>query len=464
MTICFIIIGLLFSVFSTIKNFKFFKISINIITAPLAVFLILYLFGIIDNDIIVKSIIGNNLLKPYEIIIIFYTVAYVSISVDLSGVLDFFAFKLIKHANNNGLYLFCFFYFFSCILTIFTSNDIVILTLTPIVFYLRKYASINIIPLLFAEFFGANTTSMLLYIGNPTNIIIANSLNLSFLDYTKIMFMPTVIATCANFILLLLVFKKKITKVFILHDNKKLKLRSISDAIISSSLLILMLLCLLVSERFSLKIWHVTLFFCLIFIVEDMIISIFYTVKNYKLYITEISKGLKEVYKIYGFSGERHDLFIIIKRLPWKILPFLFVMFVLITSLSEYGFISVLSSFISNISDSIFVNIFVYGITSFLLSNIINNQPMSILFSNIFTDKAHLMSELNLKASSYAVIIASNLGANLSLIGALAGVMWEKILRKNNLRVNYFIFLKVGISVTLFVFVISLLTLYYTLN
>lgn len=55
------------------------------------------------------------------------------------------------------------------ILTIFTSNDIVILTFTPFICYFSKNAKINPIPYLVAEF-AATTYSMMLIIGNPTNI------------------------------------------------------------------------------------------------------------------------------------------------------------------------------------------------------------------------------------------------------------------------------------------------------
>jgi arsenical pump membrane protein len=66
-----------------------------------------------------------------------------------------------------------YFFFLSSVITLFTSNDIVILTLTPIIFYFGKHAKVRMMPYLIAEFFAANIWSMFLYIGNPTNIIVA---------------------------------------------------------------------------------------------------------------------------------------------------------------------------------------------------------------------------------------------------------------------------------------------------
>ncbi|MCK9328835.1 MAG: ArsB/NhaD family transporter [Candidatus Cloacimonetes bacterium] len=459
-----IIIAIILIVVFTIKPLRINKFNLDMISTPIVIFILLYLFKFIPNDTIIEGIVGYKSLKPWEILIIFYSVAYVSISVDLSGILDYFSYKIVKYAKGKGVLLFTLIYLFACLLTVFTSNDIVILTLTPIIFYLKKHANINIIPLLFAEFFGANTASMFLYIGNPTNIIIANSLNIPFNEYSRIMYIPSITATLCNYVILLLFFKNKITKKYYLNQKSYIKLRSIYDAIISLLLLITMLIILLFSDSLHLKIWQITLFFALIYFLEDIIIWISYTAKNSQLYKTEISNDLKKSFSFFGFYGERNDFIVIFKRMPWKLLPFIIVNFILISSLKKYGLINTLSQNLSIISDSLFINIIIYGFSGFILTNLINNQPMSILFSNILLNESNNLSNIVYYASAYAVIIASNLGANLSLIGSLAGLMWEKILKIKNLRINYIVFLKVGLSITLIVFTLTLITLYFVIK
>ena len=51
------------------------------------------------------------------------------------------------------------------ILTILTSNDVVILTLTPVIYHFAKATQSDPAPLLFLEFFTANIFSMALLIG-----------------------------------------------------------------------------------------------------------------------------------------------------------------------------------------------------------------------------------------------------------------------------------------------------------
>ena len=88
---------------------------------------------------------------------------------------------------------------------------------------------------------------------------------------------------------------------------------------------------------------------------------------------------------------------------------------------------------------------------------------MTIFFTHIFISDTFLLVGQNMKGSAYALIIASNLGANLTIVGALAGLMWKRILEIKDLKISYWQFFKVGIVVTPLVFVSSLITLYLVL-
>ncbi len=53
----------------------------------------------------------------------------------------------------------------AAVLTVLTSNDVVILTLTPVIYHFSKATGIDPAPLLFLKFFTANVWSMALLIG-----------------------------------------------------------------------------------------------------------------------------------------------------------------------------------------------------------------------------------------------------------------------------------------------------------
>ena len=68
---------------------------------------------------------------------------------------------------------------------------------------------------------------------------------------------------------------------------------------------------------------------------------------------------------------------------------------------------------------------------------------MSVLLSDIIT-----AGSAGTKAV-YATVIGSNIGAFLTPIGALAGIMFSELLRGHGLRFGYRDFLKLGVLVAL---------------
>jgi arsenical pump membrane protein len=466
MTISLILLAILLSSAVAVFPLTFGKIKLNLVTVPLSLLFLLLVLGFLEPQDLVKGLLGNEQIRPWEIMVIFFTVAYVSISVDLSGILDYFAFRVVVLAQGSTKLLFLFFYLFASILTVFTSNDIVILTLTPIIFYLKNHSEVDVLPLLFASFFGANTLSMLLYIGNPTNIIIGNALGLDFLDFTRVMILPTLVAALGNGLLLYVIFRKRITQKFLLHSQGSSQIRSPYDGIASSLLLLLMLVMLMVSRSLGLSIWRITLGFALVYFLEDVLIGFFHAAKNPSKYLSELSSDMKNIYSLFGFASNRYDVFVIIRRIPWKILPFIFVIFILVSKLSELGFTFQVSQLLGGLSRqfNLLGNVVFHGWVMIILTNIINNQPASVLYSYILGESSLGLLPNMIRGIGYSVIVASNLGANLTLIGALAGVMWDKILRTKGVVVSYGEFLIYGLLITPFIFTLTLLILAWVLG
>jgi arsenical pump membrane protein len=57
---------------------------------------------------------------------------------------------------------------------------------------------------MYAFFFAANIASMFLYIGNLTNILIGDAFKLGYFDFTAYMFLPTMAAIIANYLIFFL--------------------------------------------------------------------------------------------------------------------------------------------------------------------------------------------------------------------------------------------------------------------
>ncbi|MFW9949531.1 MAG: SLC13 family permease [Candidatus Thorarchaeota archaeon] len=388
----------------------------------------LFFISTINLNTIILGIIGTDAIKPYTILILFMSLAYISLSIDATGAFEYIAFKMVKFAGNSGLKLFVYVYFLSSFLTIFTSNDIVILTLTPIIIYFCKFANINPIPFIISQFFAANIWSIALYIGNPTNIIVAQAYELSFLGYIKWSIFPTITAGLFALLLLWLVFRKIIPKKIELNNNlnNKALIRDKYGAIFGVIILFLCLLTLSLSTLIGIELWIITLFFA----------------------------GLMLIYHvIYKGTGNKPNslkinYFKILKaRMPWKIIPFTLGMFILVESLVQTGWIALLATSISNFNGNLFISIMVMGFLSALSCNVMNNQPMTIFFTQVLRSESFMGSQTIKFGNMFSLIIGSNLGANLTLIGALAGIMWYKIARDKDVALNFKDFAKFGFKV-----------------
>ena len=435
-----IILILLSFISSSDQKRKLFFLRIDYAIAPLlGVFLLLLTFTI-DLDVISKGILGTDRIKPFSIIILFFSLAYICISLDLTGLFEYMALKVAKGAGNSGKKLFIFFFLFSSVLTTFTSNDIVILTITPIIIYFAKHTKIDPIPYLIAQFFAANIWSLTLYIGNPTNIIVAEAFGLTFLGYSAWMLLPTILGGFTCLVLLLLVFKKRIPKSFESIEIKPISaLKDRFGAFFSGISLITCLFMISIAQLVNLSLWLITFFFAMIMACYNLIHD----------FLLKKRKKLEQFY-ILGKS---------VKRIPWKIIPFIIGMFILVEALVSTGWIDLFASILSLISIYLIPSVLIMGFLSSLSCNIMNNQPMTIFFTQILLSDSFSITERIKMGSMFALIMGSNLGANLTLIGALAGIMWHKILSDKDVKISYKEFAKFGFLITPIIILLSCVVL-----
>ncbi|OLS14679.1 MAG: arsenite efflux membrane protein ArsB [Promethearchaeota archaeon CR_4] len=411
--------------------------------APLLGIIILLVTLNMPPSLILTGLVGTSQIHPYEILILFFSLAYICISIDQTGFFRYLALLAAKKSGSSGKKLFFYFFALSSILTTFTSNDIVILTITPIILYFTKYTKINPVPYLFGEFFAANIWSIALYVGNPTNIIVAQAYNLTFLGYSQWVLLPTVVAGVTCYFLLYLLFRKDISKPLTPPDiNPKSALNDKPGAFFGLIMLGSCLLLLSIAPTFNLNMGLITLIFAIIMLGRDILKDL-------------ISHRRDPA--IQRFNGTTANL----TRMPWKIAPFVICMFVLVQVLEYSGWIDLFASSMSGATNTIglVATIFFVGFFASLACNVLNNQPMTILFTKMLQNSAFVAPALLVQGSMFALIMGSNFGANFTLIGALAGIMWSNISNGNGNRITYKQFAKVGFKVMPLVVAVACLVL-----
>jgi arsenical pump membrane protein len=430
----FVIILILGGFSKRVASNRFLKYIFDYGSAPLIGVVILLITSSINLNVIFEGIIGTDRIQPYGILILFMSLAYVCISIDHTGFFEYLALRAAKGAGRSGKKLFIYFFFVSSFLTIFTSNDIVILTLTPIICYFAKYTKADPVPYIIGQFFAANIWSIMLYIGNPTNIIVAQAYHLPFIGYTAWMFFPTVTAGLSGLLLLYVLFRKRIptyleTPVIDPRSAIKDKFGAIFGVISLAACLVL----LSTASWLNIQLWIITLFFAILMLIRDIIHDMNNKMKN---------------------NNQRFpSLLYANRRMPWKIVPFIIGMFILVGALLYSGWVDLIASAISNASTNIFMAVFLIGIVSALTCNVMNNQPMTILFTNILLNSS--LSSSLLVGGMFALIMGSNFGANFTLIGALAGIMWFKIIQNQDVTISFKQFSKYGFLVMPLVMLLS---------
>eukprot|EP01116_Phalansterium_solitarium_P012328 TRINITY_DN2851_c0_g1_i2.p1 TRINITY_DN2851_c0_g1~~TRINITY_DN2851_c0_g1_i2.p1 ORF type:complete len:318 (-),score=110.28 TRINITY_DN2851_c0_g1_i2:135-1088(-) len=159
--------------------------------------------------------------------------------------------------------------------------------------------------------------------------------------------------------------------------------------------------------------------------------------------------GSANLTKPEAFSWRTGDTATTMGRMPWKIVPFVVGMFVMVQALVSSGWIAMFAQALASVVGVPVVAVFVMCFLSALVCNLVNNQPMTILFTQILLHRnfQDAVGPLSLKASMYATIMGSNYGANFTLIGALAGIMWSSILDFKGIKIGYLQFAKYGFIV-----------------
>lgn len=411
-----------------------FKPQIKIFNANLSLYayipliggIILIAFGGLNFSTLIEKFTSASSANPIKIIILFISMSLISVLLDETGFFEYVAEKIAQNAGKSQTRIFVAVYLTVSVLTVFTSNDVVILTFTPFICQFCKKAEIDPIPYVVSEFVAANTWSLLFLIGNPTNVFLSQSYGIDFLTYFKVMWLPTVFCGLSSFVTLYLLFRKKLKKP-VYRSINGVKLKDKTTAVITLIFLICCTVLISVSSYLDIEMWLVALITTVV---------LYLTVALIKLVRKRKDGLIKESFL----------------RAPWQMVPLVIGMFVIVTGLVECGATKVIANLVGES-----FSILKYGVLSTLSSNVINNIPMSLLFSSISAEIPNTGVRLQ---AVYATVIGSNVGAFLTPLGALAGLMFTSIVKKYYQDFGFKKFLKYGAVVATISLVFGLIGLY----
>jgi arsenical pump membrane protein len=242
--------------------------------------------------------------------------------------------------------------------------------------------------------------------------------NISFLDYATVMFLPTLLTGVVSYGLLVLIFQSALNKpinpvkldIQLPHPSYRIGITILGVAILMMAL----------AKPLGVSMDAVTL-------VAASLLVILVTVK----------------YPKTPFMART------IRRLPYSFIPFFLGMAILVKAMGLADWTQTVATLFQSTSPT-----FSFGVSSFLMANVINNIPMSLWFESLI----RLQPQFQLQAV-YASIIGSNLGAMMTPVGALAGLMWMNVLQTKQVSYGIGQFLKFGLIFGPILLLVSLLML-----
>lgn len=375
---------------------------------PLAGGALTVAFGGLSMQRIWAAFTENTSVNPIKILVLFLSMTVYSLILDRTGFFAYISGAVLKKAGDSQMRIFISVYAVISVLTVFTSNDIVILTFTPFICNFCKAAKIDAVPYLIMEFVTANTWSLFLLIGNPTNIYISGAFGISFGEYLAYMALPTVAAGLTSLAVMLLLFRKKLGAPI----HTETEITEINDKPLMAVALVHLLVCIVllaVSQYVNTEMWLISLFTALSALLCSAVV-----LKIRRKRLTPLASA--------------------VKGMPFEVIPFIIGMFVIVMGLDGAGVTLAIANRIGG------EGVFKYGFLSMLSANLLNNIPMSVFFSKILEVSPSL-------PTVYATVVGSNTGAFITPVGALAGIMWSNLIKRNNVKMSVAQFVCYGAAV-----------------
>ncbi len=356
---------------------------------------------------------GTPLVTTWNVVLILIALMVISTFLDDYGFFEFCAVKAMQFAGGDTKKLFIYTYVVTCIITAVTSNDIAILTLTPIILKFCRRAELNAKPFMYSFFFAANIASMFLYIGNLTNILIGDAFKLGYFDFTAYMFLPTMAAIIVNFAIFYYIYRDSLKEPY--KESGEVN----AGALIKNKAMVAVGLVVLAFVIIGCGFANWLL----------LPLSVVTTVGAVAIYIAE-RKPVKR-------TG----------RISWKVVVFVLSLFIVVKGLEVSGVNAIIGSAILSVvgQNPVYATFFISMVSAFMC-NVVNNIPMTAMMVPITSSIA--MTPKMAMAMAYSLVIGSNLGANITVTGALAGILWLECAKVEKWSTGVSEFIKTGLTVT----------------
>ena len=320
---------------------------------------------------------------------------------------DWLAAVTIKRASGSPFRLFALIYGVGVIVTVFMSNDATAVVLTPAVAAAVKTAKVkDTLPFLLICAFISNAASFVLPISNPANLVIYGSHMPSLMQWLPRFALPSIASIIATFVVLRWTQSRSLANDTVATD---ISIPALSgNGRLAAAGLVITAIVLLTASAFDLQLGLPT--------------AICGT-------LTAVAVLLRK----------REMPWRTVKDISWGVLPLVAGLFVLVEALDETGLLASLGGlWRAEAQRSATQAAWLSGAVAAFGCNLLNNLPAGLIAASA-VQGAHVPDRI-----TSAILIGVDLGPNLSVTGSLATILWLNALKRENISIGAWQFLKLG--------------------
>lgn len=321
------------------------------------------------------------------------------------GVFDWLSSIALRQARCSRARLFTLIYCIGTLVTIFMSNDATAVVLTPAVLAAVRKAKVPPLPYLFACALIANAASFVLPISNPANLVVFHGGVPPLAHWLASFGAPSVCSILTSYAVMRLLFRADLRGSTHFEDGLK-PLNSDGKIVLGG--LASMIAVLLMASAYGKDLGLPT---CLAALAITIVVSI----------------------------KSRSNPIALAKEISWGTLALVAGLFIMVDAVRSIGALRLTTAALTWAEHLPAVpGVLLTSLTVGAANNIINNLPLGLLAGETL-QAAHTHGLL-----ADAILIAVDLGPNLSVTGSLATILWLIALRRERLDVSFWDFLKVG--------------------
>lgn len=321
------------------------------------------------------------------------------------GVFDWVSSVAVEHARGSCARLFTLIYAVGAVVTIFMSNDATAVVLTPAVLGAVRRSKAEPLPHLFACAMIANAASFVLPISNPANLVVYRSQMPPLGNWMAAFALPSVLSIAATYLVLRWCFRRDLA-------------------------------CAIPDQREHPEFTRAGKFVLAgIFVTAGVLLAA--SAMNKDLGLPTCVSAV--VIAAVVMAAAKTNPVSIAREIAWSVLPLVAGLFVLVEAMEQVGAMQFTAALLKRAEHlpagaGAFLAAAVVGVGN----NVVNNLPLGLIAGSTLK----LMNARGLMA--HAVLIAVDLGPNLSVTGSLATILWLIALRREGVHVSLGSFLKVG--------------------